>query len=153
MKLIRSDREERLEELDRVFHEISRLASQIQPEEGILELNIVDRQTITRLNERYKKRKGPAEILTFSYLDERLNYQAEDSPLAEIYLCWSQIVEGARRRGVQPEIYLLRLFVHGICHLMNYSHRDEKSAELMEEAEKEMLGDHLSRDEISKLFC
>jgi probable rRNA maturation factor len=152
MRVIRNDREERLEKLDKVLDVILEIAGCVDLGRGILELNIVDEKVMTELNEVYKKRKGPAEILTFSYLDDETTDSAEDSPIGEIYLCWTQVVKGAMSRGVEPGSYLLRLFVHGICHLMNYSHGDEESARIMENREREFLKGYLSRDEMARLF-
>lgn len=152
MRLIRNDREERLKKLDKVFDIISEIAGNVDPEDGIVELNIVDEQFMRELNEVYKKREGPAEILTFSYLNDEITNTAEDSPLGEIYLCWTEVVKGAQSRGVDPGSYLLRLFVHGICHLMNYSHEDEESAQIMENRERDFLKNHLSRDKMARLF-
>lgn len=116
-----------------------------------VDIILIDRDEMEVLNRNYKKREGAAEVLTFPYREDE--FREPDSSLnGEIYLCWGPICEGAESRGVEPGLYLLRLAVHGICHLLGYSHHDQKSAEKMEEEEIKRMSAYADRSNMEKLF-
>ena len=75
-----------------------------------------------------------------------------DGTVGEIYICWTKLTEGARARKVSRRAYLLRLVVHGLCHIMGYRHDDERSERKMEKAEIKHLSKVLAGSEIERLF-
>lgn len=104
------------------------------------------------LNREYRGRRGAAEILTFPY-GSAGGIAGEEEPIGEIFLCWSSLAGGARRRRVGAEAYLLRLVVHGLCHLMGHAHGDPASEERMEEVERALLARSLGPAEVERLFA
>lgn len=141
-------REEFLKSADR----INKIAGPAGVEENCINVILIGRQKMAELNRNFKNREGDAEILTFSY--EEGEFRDIDSSLrGEIYLCWEPICRGAETRSVPPNIYLERLVVHGIFHLLGYSHGDPDSADRMEEAEKNFLIPFMDKESIEKMFA
>lgn len=75
------------------------------------------------LNETFKGRKGPTDVLAFP---------DEDCP--EIYLSWDEAI----RRG-EPAMECARLALHGLLHLVGYDHDTPGSAAAMSTREEEYL--------------
>jgi len=115
-----------------------------------VEVTLVGERRMAMLNRRYKGRRGAAEILTFDYGSEC--GESPDDPRGEILICWKRLEPGARSRGVSSGAYLLRLLVHGLCHLTGLSHRTEDRAARMEAAERRALEGMLSRRDLDRLF-
>ncbi|MDZ7860231.1 MAG: rRNA maturation RNase YbeY [Candidatus Krumholzibacteriota bacterium] len=128
------------------------ISSDLMPEGKYLNLILAGERKMALLNRKYKKRKGPAEILTFSYSDDDNFSEGDSDLLGEIVLCWRSLSEGARSRNVSSEVYLIRLVIHGIFHLFGYTHLDNESAGKMEKAEKNYLLSLFDSEEVDKLF-
>lgn len=130
---------------------ISEVAGGARPEGRYVNVILISPEKMEELNLKYKGRSGPAEILTFPY-DSGDFVDIDSSLEGEIYLCWPQITMAAEERDVDPQIYLLRLVVHGIFHLSGYSHADPENARIMEQAEMDYLIPILGRETAGKLF-
>lgn len=115
-----------------------------------VEVTLVGERRMAELNRRYKGRRGAAEILTFDYGSGRGG--APDDPRGEILICWKRLESGARRTGVPRETYLLRLLVHGLCHLAGHSHRTGAGADAMEAAERRALEGIVDPRRLDRLF-
>lgn len=125
------------------------LASRVSPRDEIVIVAAIGTKRMARLNERYKGRKGPAEILTFEY--GRFPAEARE-PLGEILLCWPLIERASRRLGVSEKAYASRLFVHGLLHISGLKHGTPRLERIMEQAEKRVLRSVLEKGAIEKLF-
>ena len=76
----------------------------------------------------------------------------EDNIRAEIYIYYGKARNTAKKLGVSYKDYLLRLFVHGICHLLGYKHGTDQEAQEMEEVEKKLLRPYLKKRTLSQMF-
>jgi len=140
-------------EFEKAGKEIGALASVFSPRGAVVEINLVGEKKMSWLNRTYKGRKGAAEILTFRYQADSASSTGDDAIAGEIYICWKKLAEGAGRRKVSAKAYLLRLVVHGMCHLAGYAHDDEKGESKMEKAERDYLAPFLSARIINRLFA
>lgn len=125
------------------------LASNVPPRDGSVEVNLVGERKMAGLNRIYRGGGGATAILTFSYGESS---GRDEDPLGEIYICWARLSLEARKHGVSRKAFLLRLVTHGLCHLLGYSHGDEKCETAMEEVELELLRPYLSAGEMKRLF-
>ncbi|MDG5815973.1 rRNA maturation RNase YbeY [Chitinispirillales bacterium ANBcel5] len=83
---------------------------------------------IKRLNRDYRKQDKATDVLSF-----RFN---EPDFLGEIYISLQRTSLQARRYGLSYEQELLRLFVHGMFHLLGYDHQDSAQRQEMESKER-----------------
>lgn len=75
---------------------------------------LTDDEELTRLNERFKARKGPTDVLSFPFEEEEF--------LGEIYVSLDRARAQARRFEISEGIEIKRLVLHGLLHLLGYSH-------------------------------
>jgi probable rRNA maturation factor len=129
---------------------IESLARKVSPKGAVVEINLVGVRRIAELNSRFRGRRGPSEILSFSYGSDAA--RGPEDPVGEIYICWARLARGAARRKVKEEDYMLRLVAHGLCHLEGYRHDDETGEREMEEVEKRLLRGFVTDSVISRLF-
>ena len=116
-----------------------------------MEVTWVGERKMATLNRVYKRRRGAAEILTFSYRGAA--GRVPESPAGEIYLCWARLVRGAKRRGVSPRAYAARLLVHGLLHLRGHRHDTASAGARMEAAERRFLRGNFSERVLERLFA
>lgn len=90
-----------------------------------LDISFVDTTTSTQLHKEFKKKSGPANILSFPY--------EKDS--GEIIIHLETVRRQARHYGRTYHEHLLFLIIHGMLHLLGHEHGDE-----MERLEERWFG-------------
>ena len=140
-------------EFNRALPRMRELAAALPSARDVVEVTLVGRRRMAFLNRTYRGRRGAAEILTFSYVDEEPAGGGPENPRGEIFLCWTALATGARSRKVSNQAYLLRLLVHGLCHIQGYTHNREKEERIMERREKKYLSPFLSPHQLERLFA
>lgn len=103
-----------------------------------LTVRLVDREESAALNQRFRSKPGPTNVLSFpADLPAGI-----DSPyLGDIVICAPLVNEEAAAQGKETEAHWAHLVVHGVLHLRGYDHDDERDAERMESIETRMLAD------------
>lgn len=103
---------------------------------GSINIIIVSPAEIASLNETYRGKEGPTDILTFPYRD---SVDKTTDIAGEIYLCLEKIQYYAEERGTSYEEQLKYIIIHGLVHMMGYDHETEKKSKEMEKIEKRIL--------------
>jgi len=99
-------------------------------------LVFVDKDEIAKLNYKYRKIKGPTDVLTFVYGDDDL--------YAEIFVCEEIVRENAEKFSNTFYDELLIVLIHAALHVAGYDHEYDKSeAELMFKKQDEYLKKYL----------
>ena len=96
-----------------------------------LSLAFVGKEEIKKLNKKFRKKNKATDVLSF-----KLN---EGNSLGEIIICPEVVKENAKKylpAGRQADAFkkeMIKVFVHGILHLLGYDHeKSEKEAKTME---------------------
>ncbi|OGZ64005.1 MAG: rRNA maturation RNase YbeY [Candidatus Staskawiczbacteria bacterium RIFCSPHIGHO2_01_FULL_36_16] len=105
-----------------------------------LSLAFVSKEEIKKLNKKFRKKNKPTDVLSFGLNQENF--------LGEIVICPEIVKENSLKYGIDFKKEMMRVFAHGILHLLGHDHpdevedprqrRDEKSkkqADMMEEKE------------------
>lgn len=107
---------------------------------GELSLSFVSEAEMAALNERYRGKEGPTDVLSFSLDDPA--YPADPGVpllLGDVVICPSVAAANAPAHGSSFEDEMALLVVHGVLHLLGMDHEDSAEAELMEGAETRHL--------------
>jgi len=101
-----------------------------------LSITFIDDKYMKELNKTYRNKDKTTDILTFSF--------EEDDVLGDIYISLEQAKKniglnnlGVRKHSVHQEVTFL--IVHGICHLLGYTHNKDKDQSEMEAKQQELL--------------
>jgi len=95
-------------------------------ETAALSLAFVDEKEIQKLNKNFRKKNKPTDVLSFDL--------QEGDYLGEIVICPEVVKDNAKKYGVAAKKEMLKVFAHGILHLLGYDHEKSKSqAEIMEQ--------------------
>lgn len=92
----------------------------------------VDNRLMSQLNQRYKKRKGPTDVLAFSFINHDRNFVEPPSrfvPLGDIFV---SLEEAQKQKERSLKRTLAILVIHGVLHLLGYSHQNYSKKKLME---------------------
>jgi len=95
----------------------------------IVSLAFVSEEEIKKLNRKFRKKNKPTDVLSFA-LNER-------KYLGEVVICQKIVKLNAGRYKVSVKEEMIKLFIHGVLHLLGYDHEiNEEEAKLMEQKEK-----------------
>ena len=104
---------------------------------GELTVRMVGEAEGRTLNERYRHKAGPTNVLSFPC-------GAPDHPLSppllgDIVICAPVVAAEAQAQGKALEAHWAHLVVHGVLHLLGYDHQTETQARVMESLETELV--------------
>jgi probable rRNA maturation factor len=99
-----------------------------------VDIAVVGREEIVRLNRRWLGRRRATDVLSFD-----MTAPGERGRSAQIVVCGDVAAEEARARGLGVQRELMLYVVHGLLHLMGYDDGDAASAEAMHAREDELL--------------
>ncbi len=109
------------------------------PEAAELSLAIVDLEEMTELNVRYRGTEGPTDVLSFGCDDPCPVDSDEPIALGDVVIAPEVAEEQAQELGHTVEEELNLLLVHGVLHLLGYSHDSDDDAAAMQERERVLL--------------
>ena len=126
--------------LETVLQQVCEVAQDRRLERDIC-LRVCDAQESRDLNQAYRGREEPTNILSFSAGDagDAGDAAAVDVPLGDLALCWPVAIGEAERQQKTIAHHVVHLCVHGLLHLLDYDHVEDAAAETMESIEARIL--------------
>lgn len=101
-----------------------------------LTIRIVDIEEMTILNETYRKKTGPTNVLSFpSEIDESFDINL----LGDIIICAPVVQKEAEEANIDLIAHWAHMVVHGTLHLLGYDHINPNDADAMEALETNIL--------------
>jgi probable rRNA maturation factor len=100
-----------------------------------LTIRVVNEAEGAALNETYRHKQGPTNVLSFAF---EAPPEVESALLGDIVICAPVVLREAIIQGKTPEAHWAHLVAHGVLHLLGYDH-DEAQAEAMESLEIRIL--------------
>jgi probable rRNA maturation factor len=132
------------------------LTEERAPADAEVSLIFVDEESISDLNGRFLGGNGPTDVLAFPIDDDQLRSgrhpdtggrgpgsatEPSDPPivLGDVVVCPTVAARQASTHAGTVDDELALLVVHGVLHLLNYDHADEREAASMQRRERELL--------------
>lgn len=101
-----------------------------------LVIRVVDRPEAAVLNERYRGKSGPTNVLSFPFQPPP---GVACDMLGDIVICAPLVEEEARDQGKSARAHWAHLTIHGVLHLQGFDHVKPPEAEIMESEERAIL--------------
>jgi probable rRNA maturation factor len=118
---------------------------------GELTVRIVSKRESAELNQRYRGRRGPTNVLAFlsetpeASTPEASKGEAKDAPpnellpLGDLVICAPVLAREAAEQGKPLEAHWAHIVIHGTLHLQGFDHETAEQAAIMEGRERELL--------------
>ena len=100
---------------------------------GSLFINLIDNDTIRKINEEYLKHNYTTDIITFNYSGNHIVIDAE------IFISIEEAKQNAWKYKVSLGKELTRLIIHGILHLVGFDDIEAKDRIKMKKKENNLL--------------
>lgn len=110
-----------------------------------LALNVyfVGDSEIRRINREHRGKDTATDVISFSYVEQK-NFvpfiKGEPYIAGEIFLSLPTIMRQAKEKGVDYDIELVYMLIHGFLHVFGYDHNTDKEELEMERAALRILG-------------
>ena len=99
-------------------------------------IRIVGTEESAELNETYRSKKGPTNVLSFPWGDHDEDHRLL---LGDIVICDAVVLTEAAEQQKSPEAHYAHLVTHGLLHLLGYDHENDADAEVMEGLETKLM--------------
>ncbi len=103
-----------------------------------LTIRIVDVEEMTELNETYRHKHGPTNVLSFA---ADIDPEFDLPILGDIVICATVVQDEAEDANLNLLAHWAHMVVHGTLHLLGYDHIEKQEAKIMEDLEEEILTD------------
>jgi probable rRNA maturation factor len=107
---------------------------------GELVIRIVAAPESAMLNEQYRGKQGPTNVLSFEG-EEMPQAGNEPKPLGDIVICAEVVAGEAEDQGKPLAAHWAHMVVHGCLHLQGHDHERDDEATAMEARERALLAD------------
>ena len=101
-----------------------------------LTVRITDKAESAQLNERYRNKSGPTNVLSFPF-EEPADIQT--GLLGDLVICAPVVEREAAEQGKDIEAHWAHMIVHGVLHLCGYDHIHDDQAYEMEHLETDIM--------------
>lgn len=99
-------------------------------------LRIVDSAESAQLNEKYRHKKGPTNVLSFTYSPIP---GADHDSMGDLVLCADLVKQEAHCEHKTIVSHWAHLLIHGLLHLQGYDHEQPDEAKVMETLETKIM--------------
>jgi probable rRNA maturation factor len=101
-----------------------------------LVIRVVDAQESAEMNDRYRQKSGPTNVLSFPFEDPP---GVKTSILGDLVICAPVVQREAEEQHKSSDAHWAHMLVHGVLHLCGYDHVDQSGTEQMESLETSIL--------------
>jgi probable rRNA maturation factor len=116
-------------------------------EKSLLNIVFLDGREIKELNKKYRSVDRETDVLSFSYIPDKESMNPKDSScpatMGEIFICPEVALSNVPAQGSDWNLNLeiIMLIIHGMLHIYNYDHENEKDRNSMEGIQNSMMSD------------
>lgn len=105
-------------------------------EEAQLTIRLVGEEEMTQLNQTYRGKQGPTNVLAFPF---EAPPGFEIPLLGDIVICASVVANEAKEQNKPLQAHWAHMVIHGCLHLLGHDHIEPQQAEEMEALETEIV--------------
>ena len=102
----------------------------------VLSIRLIDEKESAELNNQYRQKQGPTNILSFPYLSP---FPEAGNFLGDLAICSTLVRKEALEQAKQLTDHWTHLLVHGVLHLKGFDHEEDDDALVMESMEQTIL--------------
>ena len=134
--------------IDAIFKNISNII--VKKQKWILNIVFLDTESIKKLNNKYRKKDKPTDVLSFHYFKDFENLKQKDIAW-EIIICEKILINQGKKNWLWSEKEFYRMLIHSILHIIGYNHEEDEDYEMMQKLE-DKIWKSLELDKINTFF-
>ena len=99
-------------------------------------LKILNNNEIQELNNKYRKKNSPTNVLSFTNEDISKSVTGD---LGDIAISYQYLEEESRQQNKKFDDHLIHMLIHGVYHILGFDHENYNMAKTMEDKEIALL--------------
>ena len=99
-------------------------------------LKILNNNEIQELNNKYRKKNSPTNVLSFTNEDISKSITGD---LGDIAISYQYLEAESRQQNKKFDDHLIHMLIHGVYHILGFDHENNKMAAQMENKEIKLL--------------
>lgn len=99
-------------------------------------IRLVEKSEIKFLNNKFRKKNNVTNILSFSYINDKI---IKSNYIGDLIVCGEVIEREAIKKKISTESHWAHIIIHGILHLLGYTHSNITNREKMESLETKIM--------------
>ena len=99
-------------------------------------LKILNNNEIQELNNKYRKKNSPTNVLSFTNEDISKSITGD---LGDIAISYQYLEEESRQQKKKFDDHLIHMLIHGVYHILGFDHENNEMAAQMENKEIKLL--------------
>lgn len=112
----------------------------LETHQGVVNVCLVSTDDIQHLNQEFRNKNKPTNVLSFPFELEKFEQQELDTPIiGDIVVCPDVIEQEAIEQHKTLLAHWAHIIIHGCLHLIGHDHQHDEEAEKMEQLETELL--------------
>lgn len=121
-----------------IREKVGKVLNALACHEGELSILLADDAKMMELNQAYRGKTGPTNVLAFP-MTEEADQDVDSGMLGDIVISVDSAAREAEETGEKLEETVYRLLVHGVLHLLGFDHELSSDDALHMEEEQERL--------------
>ena len=119
---------------------IGAAVSAVRPGPAQVSVRLVDESESAGLNQRYRQRQGPTNVLSFPFeIPPGAQDAGLEAMLGDLVICAPVVIREADAQGKPVGAHWAHMAVHGTLHLLGHDHIEPEQAREMETLETKVL--------------
>lgn len=107
---------------------------------GEVSIAFLDSKNIQRINNEFRGKDTPTNVLAFP-INNDLIIGSEKKVLGELIICPTIVQQEAKKQHKSYDDHTAHMIIHGILHLLGYTHDNQQDAKIMENLEIDILSE------------
>ncbi len=121
---------------EKIQHWVDRAADACRCNRMEMTIRLTGEEESADLNERYRNRQGPTNVLSFPFEDPP---GMKTDVLGDLVVCIPVVKKEAEAQHKSFDAHWAHMLVHGVLHLCGYDHIEQSAAEEMESLETRII--------------
>ena len=102
-----------------------------------LGIRLVSENESAELNQNFRNKQGPTNVLSFAYSD--IPIEAQQNLLGDLAICSQVVIREAQQQHKATKAHWAHMTINGMLHLFCHDHQDVMEAQAMEILESNIL--------------
>lgn len=105
-----------------------------------LTLRFVDNQEMSELNQTYRHKQGPTNVLSFpSDIPQEIAESLDEPFLGDIIVSPAVLLDESETQNIPLQAHWAHIIIHGVLHLLGYDHMEPEEEIAMQAIEIQLL--------------
>lgn len=117
---------------------INAISGELKPPDYIINVKLVDRSKVQKLNKLYGGKDEPTDVLSFNYAENDTN-KSRLQKQADVVISFQHVQEQAKAAKTNQETELALLILHGILHILGYDHQNKAETKQVDKLQAKIM--------------